>query len=374
MIYLDHSATTKIDEQVMDTYVRANENFWGNASSLHHFGALAEQVLIKSNRQILEILHGVDHQVILTSGATESNNLALKGLAENNLGGHLITTKIEHPSIYEVCQQLGKKGIRISYLDVTQTKEKIIKQLEDLIEKDTFLVSCMHVNSEMGLILPIEEIGEVIAKYPRVKFHVDAVQSVGKMPVDITQANIDLMSISAHKIHGPKGVGALIIRRDLNLAPELIGGGQMEGLRSGTVNVAGGATLAKALRLVTDNQKKSFIKIQNLYAYTCDKLSKIDGVQINRGVGVHSPYIINFTVVGVRGETMVHALEAHDVYISAKSACSSKTKQASYVLLALGFNETVATESLRISFAQNTTLTEVDKFLEALQIELRKLR
>ena len=374
MIYLDNSATTQVAEEVMDTYVRANNSFWGNANSLHNFGALAEQVLIKSSRQILDLLNGNDHQVVFTSGATESNNLAIKGLVASNFSGHMITTKIEHPSVQEVCLELEKKGVRVSYLDVAQPGCDIVRQLDSMIVKDTFLVSCMHVNSEMGLILPIKEMGEVIAKYPRVKFHVDAVQSVGKLPIDIALANIDLLSASAHKIYGVKGVGCLIVRRGMRLEPQIVGGGQMAGVRSGTINVAGAASFAKAVRLVIEGREGSFERIKRLFDYTVKKLEEIDGVRVNSTFTQQSPYIVNFCVNGVRGETMVHALEEHEVYISAKSACSSKSKQASHVLLALGFDEQVATESLRVSFAHDSTSDEVDKFLAALRIEVERLR
>ena len=374
MVYLDHSATTKVDEEVMATYVRANQNFWGNASSLHNFGALAEQVLIKSNRQILELLNANHHQIIFTSGATESNNLAIKGLIPDHLDGHMITTKIEHPSVYEGCLELEAKGLRISYLDVTSPAREIVQQLDSLIEKDTFLVSCMHVNSEMGLILPIKEMGEVIAKHPRVKFHVDAVQSIGKLPVDVELAKIDLLSASAHKIHGIKGVGCLLVRRGVRLTPQITGGGQMDGIRSGTVNVAGAASFAKAVRLVSEGQNEALKRIRRLFEYATHQLCAIQGVQVNSKFDEQSPYIVNFYVDGVRGETLVHALAEHEIYISAKSACSSKSKQASYVLLALGFNKEVATESLRVSFAHDSTHDEVDQFLEALRIEIKRLR
>jgi len=374
MIYLDNSATTKVDREVMDTFVRANESFWGNASSLHNFGALAEQVLVKSSRQILDLLNASDHQVVFTGGATESNNLAIKGLVAGNPNGHVITTKIEHPSVQEVCLELEKKGLRVSYLDVAQSTEDVVRQLDSMITKDTFLVSCMHVNSEMGLVLPIKEMGDVIARYPRVKFHVDAVQSVGKLPVNMDLVKIDLLSASAHKIHGVKGVGCLIVRRGLQIAPQIAGGGQMGGMRSGTVNVAGAASLAKAVRLVSESREASFDHVKRLFDYTTTQLGEIDGVRVNSKFAAQSPYIVNFCVLGVRGETMVHALEEHDVYISAKSACSSKSNQASYVLLALGFDEQVATQSLRVSFAHDSTIEEVDKFLAALKLEVRSLR
>ena len=373
MVYLDYSATTPTDEEVMDTFIKANAGFWANASSLHNFGAYSEQVLIKSSRQILDLLNGSDHQVVFTSGATESNNLALKGLAEKNPQGHMITTKIEHPSVTEVCLELEKKGWRISYLDVAQPVDHIINQLKEMIEKETFLVSCMHVNSEMGLILPIKEMGEVIAKYPRVKFHVDAVQSVGKLPVDMETSKIDLLSASAHKIHGIKGVGCLVTRRNLSLAPQILGGGQMAGLRSGTENVAGAVSFAKAMRLVMETQLENYEKVSRLFAYTVKQLEEIEGVRVNSTFLHQTPYIINFYVEDVRGETMVHALGEHEVYISAKSACSSKSRMASYVMLALGFNEEIATESLRISFAHHTTIQEVDRFLKALRTEVKQL-
>lgn len=374
MIYLDHSATTQVNDGVMDTFIKANTNFWGNPSSLHNFGALAEHVLIKSSRQIIDLLNANGHQVIFTSSATESNNLAIKGLAANHPGGHIITTKIEHSSVNEVCLKLEKQGYRVSYLDVTKSPEEIVLQLESLINKDTFLVSCMHVNSEMGLILPIKEIGDVIAKYPKVKYHVDAVQSVGKLVVDVDKMNIDLLSISAHKIHGLKGVGALISAKSMKLVPQIDGGGHMDGTRSGTVNVAGAASLAKALRLVCENQVDNFKRVSKLYDEVIHKLGEIKDVQLNSGFANQSPYIVNFCIHGIGGETLVHALEAHDVYISSKSACSSKKKQASYVLLALGFDETTATESVRVSFAHTSTIEEIDNFIAALKIEIERLK
>ncbi|MCL2559843.1 MAG: cysteine desulfurase [Turicibacter sp.] len=373
MIYLDHSATTNVADEVMDTFVKATANFWGNPSSLHNFGALAEQVLIKSSRQVLDLFSANHHQVIFTSGATESNNLAIKGLARHHPGGHIITTHIEHPSVYEVCLQLEKQGYRISYLDVTKSSAEIVMELERLITKDTFLVSCMHVNSEMGLILPIKEMGAVIAKHPKAKYHVDAVQSVGKLEVNITDMNIDLLSLSAHKIHGIKGVGALVIRQNLQLEPQIVGGGQMGNVRSGTVNAPGAASFAKALRLVCEERTRNFESISQLHSHVLSRLQAIKDVQVNSCFHTQSPYIINFCVAGIRGETLVHALEEHGVYISSKSACSSKTKKASYVLLALGFDESVALESVRVSFAHTTTMEEVDGFITALKTEIAKL-
>jgi len=373
MVYLDHSATTAVDPEVMETFIKATENFWGNPSSLHHFGALAEQVVFKSSRQILTLLDADDHQVIYTGGATESNNLALMGIFGQEFKGHLITTAIEHPSVYEVAHELEKKGVKVSYLNVNQSVQDILKELENLIQKDTMLVSLMHVNSEMGLVLPIKEIGELLCLHPRIKFHVDGVQSVGKLPVSLKAAHIDMLSLSAHKIHGIKGVGGLVVRRNILLTPEIIGGGQMNGMRSGTVNGPGIASFAKAMRLIVSHQKSAYEKISQLYKETLQALNEIPEVTINQTPWEHSPYIINFVVSGVKGETMVHALSEHDVYISAKSACASKTKKASYVMLAIGASEEVATESLRISFCWQTTADEIQTFITALKEQIKQL-
>jgi len=375
MIYLDNSATTPVSKDVMETFIGVNENFWGNPSSLHKFGAMAEQVLIKSERQILDLLNAGDHRVVFTSGATESNNLAIKGMAAGykSRGRHIITTKIEHPSVYEVCKELEAEGFTLTYIDVTKSPDEIAREVEKSITSETILVTCMHVNSEMGLVLPVQEIGEVVSRYPKVKFHVDAVQSMGKLAVDMDEMNIDLLSVSAHKIHGVKGVGALIADRNLNLQPQIVGGGQMHGLRSGTVNVAGAAMLAKAMRLSIEKQVENSKKIQLLFDYTVKKLNQFDAVQLNSRFENQSPYIVNLHIQGIKGETLVHALEEHDVYVSAKSACSSKTAKASTVLLALGFDEHVASESIRVSFSHKSTLEEVDVFLEALGKIIEKM-
>jgi len=374
MIYLDHSATTKVHPEVMESFSRANEHFWANASSLHHFGAIAENVLFKSSRQILDLLEATNHSVIYTSGATESNNLAIKGLAQLNPGGHIITTAVEHPSVLEVCHELEKEGWQVSYLDSLTSEIELLNQLENLVQKNTFLVTCMHVNSEMGLVLPIKKIGELLVKYPRIKFHVDAVQSVGKIPINIDDYNIDLLSLSAHKIYGIKGVGALILKRNLLLKPQVIGGGQMDGIRSGTVNVAGGVSLAKALRLVIENQLTAYERVLEIFNKTRNSLNAIDGVYVNSVFDSQSPYIINFYIEGIKAETMVHALADRKIYISAKSACSSKLQKPSVVMKALGFTEKIAINGLRVSFAQNTTLEEVEEFINAVKIETQKLR
>lgn len=376
MIYLDNSATTPVDPEVLNAFVKVNENFWGNPSSLHAFGARAEQLLIQSEKQVLSLLNAKQHKVIFTSGATESNNLAIRGLchAYKNRGRHIITTPVEHASVHETIEELEAEGFRVTYIDVKGSNADIVKQIQEAICEDTILISCMHVNNEMGMVFPIYEIGQLLKKYPKVKFHVDAVQSVGKIPVDIDKMNIDLLSLSAHKFHGLKGCGALVMNQYLKLVPEITGGHQMYGLRSGTINVAGAVALAKALRLAIEPLNANYNHVKSLYDYTVKELKAMDGVTVNDCYPELTPYIINFAVENIKGETLVHALEEHDVYISAKSACSSKSAQASRILLALGVSEEVALDSVRLSFANTSTLEEATQFINALKLVVVQMR
>lgn len=376
MIYLDNSATTPVDPEVLTAFTKVNQNFWGNPSSLHAFGARAEQLLIQAEKQTLSLLNAKQHKVIFTSGATESNNLAIRGMCQayKGRGRHIITTPVEHASVHETIEDLESQGFRVTYIDVKKNKKEMLQQIESAICEDTILISCMHVNNEMGMVFPIYEMGQLIKKYPKVKFHVDAVQSVGKIPVDIDKMNIDLLSLSAHKFHGLKGSGALIMNQYLKLTPQITGGHQMYGFRSGTINVAGAVALAKALRLAIEPLNKHYNQIKQLYEYTVNELKKLDGVVVNNLTEEQSPYIINFAVTHIKGETLVHALEEHDVYISAKSACSSKSAQASRILLSLGVSEEVALESVRVSFAHLTTMDDVNTFLKALKLVTVQMR
>jgi len=376
MIYLDNSATTPVEPEVLDAFVKVNQNFWGNPSSLHAFGARAEHLLIQSEKQILTLLNAKQHKVIFTSGATESNNLAIRGLCQEfkNRGRHIITTPVEHAAVYETVQALEEEGFRITFIDVKGSDAEILKSIEDSICEDTILISCMHVNNEMGRVFPIDQIGQLIKKHPKIKFHVDAVQSIGKIPVDMDKMNIDMLSLSSHKFHGLKGSGALLVNQYLKVKPQITGGDQMYGFRSGTVNVPGAVAMAKALRLAIEPLDENYKKIKDLYNYTVEELQKIEGVVLNCHYEAQSPFIINFAAVPIKGETLVHALEEHDVYISAKSACSSKTATASRILLSMGVTEDVALESVRISFSKHTTQEEINQFLEALKTVIVELK
>jgi len=376
MIYLDNSATTPVDPEVLAAFVKVNENFWGNPSSLHAVGAQAEALLMQSEKQVLSLLNASRHRVIFTSGATESNNLAIKGLcnATKGRGRHIITTPIEHPSVHEVLEGLMEQGYRVTFIDAVLSDEDTLKAIEAAICDDTVLVSMMHVNNETGRVLPVYKIGELLRKYPKIRYHVDAVQSIGKLRVDMNQLGADMLSMSAHKIHGIKGCGALLINETLQLVPEITGGGQMNGLRSGTINVPGAVALAKALRLAVEPLNEHYQKVAAIFDYTLRELTKIEGVVINSTGHIQSPYIINFAAVPIKGETLVHALEEHDVYISAKSACSSKSAAASRILLAMGISEEIAFESVRVSFSHTSTLEEAEAFITALKEVLPELK
>ena len=376
MIYLDNGATTPPHPEVLDAFVKVNQTFWGNPNSLHLFGARAEQLLLQSERQILALLNANHHKVIFTSGATESNNLAIRGVcaAYQSRGRHIITTPVEHDAGHAVFEELEKEGYQMTYIDIKGTQAQIVKEVEAALRDDTILVSCMHVNNETGQIFPIAEIGQLINKHPKIKFHVDAVQSVGKIPVDMEQLKIDLLSLSAHKIHGLKGSGALIIDEHLELKPQITGGNQMYGIRSGTVNVAGAVALAKTLRLAIEPLAENYQKVKALFDYTLEHLQKLPGIVINSYQEARSPYIINFAAVPIKGETLVHALEEHNIYISAKSACSSKTATASRILLAMGISEALALESVRMSFSHLNTIAEIDQFVIALETVTKHLK
>ena len=376
MIYLDNSATTPVDPEVLATFVKVNENFWGNPNSLHGIGAQAEGLLFQAEKQVLNLLQATDHRVIFTSGATESNNLALKGFCREykQRGRHIIATPIEHPSVHEVLEELEKEGFRITFIDILQDDAAILGQIKDAICSETILVSLMHVNNETGQALPVYQVGQLLKSYPKIRYHVDAVQSVGKLPVEIDRMNVHMVSMSAHKIHGLKGSGALILHENLRLKAEIVGGGQMNDQRSGTVNVPGAVALAKALRLVIEPLADNYAKMKKLYEYTVSQLLKIEGIAINRSGEKQSPYIINFAAVPVKGETLVHALEEEEVYISAKSACSSKTAEASRILLAMGIDEETAFESVRLSFSTLTQKEDIDGFLDVLKKVLPNLK
>ena len=375
MIYLDNSATTKPYDEALDAFRTASEKFFANPSSLHRIGGEAERLLRQARSSIAELLHVKINEVIFTSGGTESNNLAIKGTALQylNQGKHLITSCIEHASTLEAFRQLESLGFAVTYLPVDQEGKVSLIELEAALTHDTILVSIMHVNNELGSIQPIKEIGHLIKQKSRALFHIDDVQGIGKVPLDFNDVQADLVSYSAHKFHGLKGNGLLIKREKITLLPLLSGGGQESEIRSGTENGPGIVAMAKALRLYLNKAKTQKDMLETLRAQVITELSKIDGIELNSSIS-GAPHIVNFSVPGIKPEVLIHALEEKEIYVSTRSACSSKTAEASHVLSAVGLTTIRAKSAIRISLSFETAKDQIDLFLNELQTEVPKLK
>src|SRR5699024_8269350 len=339
MIYLDNSATTIPDESVVASFNRVSNKYYANPASIHSFGATSEKLLVTARQQAASLLQVDTDEIIFTSGGTEGNNMAIKGIAlqHQNRGKHIITTEIEHPAVYEACAGLEKLGFTITYLPVNENGVVSIDDVEKAIRKDTILLSVMHVNNEIGSIQPIEEIGKIAQKYPKLFFHVDDVQGVGKVPLELEDSGIDLCTLSGHKIHGLKGTGLLYVKKGTTLFPLFDGGEQEMNIRSGTVNVAGNVALVKALRLIKERETKGMDERETMKQYVFRELSQMKDVIINSPVN-GAPHIINFSVPGVKPEVLIHMLGEENIFLSTKSACSSKSKDESKVLAACGFS------------------------------------
>ncbi|NMH71754.1 cysteine desulfurase [Bacillus sp. RO2] len=366
MIYLDNSATTRPYKEVLDSFLKVSTEYFGNPSSLHSLGGEAEMLLNRSRETIASLLHVHHKEVIFTSGGTESNNLAIKGcaLSKRNIGNHIITTAIEHPSVANAIKDLEKEGFKVTILPVDKEGRITVKQVEDALRKDTVLVSIIHVNNETGVIQPVEEIGEVLLNYPNVSFHVDHIQGIGKVP--LRMAVIDLCSLSAHKFHGLKGNGVLIAKNGVKLHPLLSGGDQEWTLRSGTENVGGIVAMTKALRMTLENSENYLSDLTALKHYLLDELVQIDGVFIHTSTSQSAPHIVNFSVPGIKSEVLVHALGNKDIYVSTTSACSSKRKAPSKTLMAMGVTRQQAESAIRISMTYSTTKEEIRLLLKEL--------
>ena len=365
MIYFDNSATTKMYPEVLDTYRKVNEQFFGNPSSLHRIGNEADALLQQSRKQIAQLLAVQPDEIFFTSGGTESDNWAIKGTAMEKFhaGKHMIASSVEHPAVSKSLEQLGKLGFEITYLPVDTDGIISVEELGKAIRKDTILVSVMAINNEVGSIQPIEAIGELLENYPWVHFHVDAVQAVGECVPLIQHPRVDLLSLSAHKFHGPKGVGILYKKHGKRIAPLLTGGGQEAGMRSTTENVGGVAAMAKALRMTLENGASSREQEQLVRGKLFAALSEYEDVRIfspEDGAG----HILCFAMKGVRGEVMVHAFEIQDIFISTTSACSSRKKGTPYTLGSMGVPLSWSQCAVRISLSGENTQAEADAFIE----------
>ncbi|RNB75711.1 cysteine desulfurase [Brevibacillus panacihumi] len=376
VIYFDNSATTRPHPQVIETMSKAMASYYGNPSSLHRKGVEAENILNQARAVAAGYLGCKPSEIFFTSGGTESNNAAIKGVAfqYQSRGKHIITTQIEHPAVYDVCKQLESMGFSVTYLPVDREGRVSLADVQKAMRPDTILVSVMHVNNELGTIQPVEEIGKWLKQFPKVLFHVDAVQGIGKVPLRIKESGIDLLSLSAHKFHGPRGIGILYKREGLIIQPLLTGGGQEAGVRSGTENLPAIAGLAKAFRLLQESGADEPSRLQRLLEQLREGVSPIEGIQVNTPEKGTAPHIMNLSVPGVKAEVLLHALEERGFLVSTKSACSSKANEPSRVLMAIGVGTECASSSLRISLGRDNTAEEVAQFIEALRICVKTLR
>lgn len=369
MIYLDNSATTKPYQEVIETFVKVTEKFYGNPSSLHKKGIEAEQLIERARQLIADYLHVKPHEIIFTSGGTEGNNLAIKGAAfqYKQRGKHLITTEIEHSSSLEAFRFLETLGFQVTYLPVDENGHVSVEDVKRALRDDTILVSIIHVNNEIGTIQPIHDIGALLKKERKIIFHVDHVQGITKVPLSMREAHIDLCTVSGHKIHGLKGTGLLYVREGLELTPLQHGGGQENGYRSGTENTAGIVSLAKALRLSFEKAKTNIGRLNRLKAFLIDELGRIDGVVLNTPKEGSAPHIVNFSLPGYKPEVLVHALADKGISLSTKSACSSKRSEASHVIWAIGKDEERAQSALRVSMSFETEKKDCEAFIQQLR-------
>lgn len=365
MIYLDNSATTKPYKEVLATFMQVNELYYANSASIHRLGVESNTLLTKAREQMAQLLNTEPPHVLFTAGGTESNNFALYGIAKSSgfRGKHIITTEIEHPSILEAVRRLEDEGFEIDYLKVNKEGVISLDELREKLRKDTIIVSIMHVNNEMGAIQPIDQAAQIIHECSHAMFHVDAVQSFGKLPVQFNDENgPDVVSISGHKIHALKGTGVVAFRKKPMLKPFIVGGGQEFGLRSGTVAVPQAVAMAKAARLAVEAMPVQFEKY-NKWANTLHDFFKTFGSEVyvlssKKG----APHIMSFSVRGLKGEILINALQKRDIIISTSSACSSKQTKTSHVVEALNVDSRFKNGVLRISFGSFTTDEEIEAF------------
>ena len=376
--YFDNSATTRTYPEVVNVMNDIMLNSYGNPSSMHRKGMEAEMAVRHARETLAKTLKADDRNIIFTSGGTESDNMALIGCAGAAVrsGEHIITTKIEHPAILETCAYLEELGYEITYLSVDSNGIIDLKELEESIREDTTIVSIMHTNNEIGAVEPIEKAGEIIKrKNPSTLFHVDAVQGYGKWNIYPRKCGIDLMSVSSHKIHGPKGIGFLYVANGVKIHPIIHGGGQQKNLRSGTENVAGIVGFAKAADIVCSRLDQDRANMYAMKNRLIEGLSSFEDIKINGLTGEDSaPHIVSASVGGVRSEVLLHALEDKDIYISAGSACASNKPAISETLKAIGVEKRFLESTVRFSLCGDNTMDQIEYTLDVIGSTLPMLR
>lgn len=378
-IYLDYNATTPTDERVLDSMMPYLKEFFGNPSSIHSYGSDAKAALDLARERVASMLKAKTGEIVFTTSGSESNNFAIKGsaLANRGKGAHLITTSVEHASSLETFRYLESEGFKVTYIDVDEKGSIDPEDIKNSIREDTILISCMYVNNETGVISPVGRIGEIARDYGIV-FHTDAIQAAGKIPIDLSRLPVDLMSISSHKIYGPKGTGALYIKKGTNVTSLIHGGGQERGKRSGTENVAGIVGMGKACELIEQDLEQEIERLSGLRNDLLEDLSRnIEGLEINGDITKSVCNTLNFSLNGIHGESLVMNLDIEGVAASTGSACSEGNVDPSHVLLAMGQSREKAVSSLRISLGRFTTEQEIEtikKILPGIADRIRKIR
>ena len=383
-IYFDNAATTQVDPEVLKVMMPYFNEKYGNASSLHSIGQEAAKAVEKARGQVADFLNCKPNEIIFTSGATESDNLALRGVLEalksrlkkNYSDFHIITTSIEHPAVLETCQYLEKAGVKVDYLPVTKDGLVEVEKVKNAIKPETVLISIMYVNNEIGSIQPIAEIAKMLKSLKqKIYFHTDSVQAINYCDCHVNHLGVDLLSLSGHKIYGPKGIGALYVRKVTPIKNIQYGGHHEQGIRSGTLNVPGIVGFGKAIELVKQEQKNNFEKTKKLKKQLLDGIKKlIPEVKINVDIKKSSPAFVNLTFKNIEGESIMLMLDMQGIAVSTGSACASGSLKPSHVLTAIGVSPEIAHGSIRISLGKYNTETEIKKFLDVIPEIIKKLK
>lgn len=379
MIYLDNCATTKMRKEVIEEMIESYENDFANPSSLHRLGMGTEKKIEESRKTISSYLKVRDKEVFFTSGGTESNNIAIFSSVEKmkNRGNHIITTKIEHPSVYNCMKKLENEGYNVDYLDVDEYGNIDFNQFNDLLTDKTILVSIIHVNNEIGVIQDIKKIRNIMDEKDSIALlHLDGVQSFGKIAYNVKELGINTLSISSHKIHGPKGIGALYVKEGTNLMPHIYGGGQENGFRSGTENIQGIVGFGRAVKIINDNFDAEYDHVVKIREYFYNKIkNNISDIKVNTKIdNTSSPYIINISIRNTRGEVLLHYLEDEKIYISTSSACSSNGTSRSHVLESIKLTDNEIEGTIRICFSHEITFDDIDIVIEQMEKSVKEIR
>ena len=377
-VYLDHGATTPVREEVIEAMMEIYRDVPGNPSSVHQFGRLAKKRLEEARVQVASAIGADPKEIIFTGSGTEADNIAIVGTAllkaKQNKGKHIITSAIEHHAVLDTCRALEKEGFELTVLPVDADGLVSVESVKQALRDDTILVTIMHANNEVGTIQPIEEIGELLKGHQAV-FHTDAIQTVGKIPVDVNQLGVDLLALSAHKLYGPKGVGALYIRKGIRVQPIMIGGGQERKIRPSTENLAGIVGLAKAVQLATENLLEEKQRLEALRDKLATALmSTVPETKLNGHPTKRLPHNMNISFEYIEGESLILSADMKGIAVSSGSACTSGSLDPSHVLMAMGLSHQTAHGSLRMTLGRETTDEDIDYVVQELQIIAERLR